>query len=711
MKEIPWAVGWCVIGAAACAALAPLEPNLLEEGLPLHVAQRLAHGELLYRDVVVFTGPLPYMALAFLFRLFGESIFVARAAVALLHGVACAALFALGSAAGGRRLGSAAAAVLASTPALGFPLWSLYFYTTLATQLSVVASWATARGVRSIGWATGAGVLVGAVTLCKQPVGVALALGGAAALAGLAPRGARARHVAAFAAGGAGVALATLAVFGARGALPALWQQTVVLPSSFDATFGSPYPNLWPPGRFVDDVRQNQAYYLPFLYMLVEGIRAAPGAAMTGAAQLLYALPLVAGVATALRRLRGPLPDAIWCHTVLLAAAATNLWPRTDWGHLVFVLPFTVVQLVLLLGDGSGRVRSTRASRAAGWAAGGVAAVCAAAAVLLSFYFPAVAGAPSWGPRIPLRPVSPTNQSPGYPLAIDYVRARIEPGETIFVPRAEPLLYFATDTRNPTPYPGVIPGLREEQEEVILRALEDVRFVLMSDIDQPLYTYYRDELPRVQEFLERRFRVAPAFTGPDTPALIVLERAADRGPTTLDLIELAAGGQRFVRGEGGRVRIASRPPPVLATRHNRRPLVLLLGAQGGGIDLPLRLPEGARFETDFGISVMRGYRHPENVRLELAVQPAGGDFENVASWPLAPEPERDTWTTVTTDLSAWSGQAVTLRLQLVPEIYVEAWRRVAWLGSPRLVTPAHPAPASAERGTPPEETRAARGTP
>ena len=31
----------------------------------------------------------------------------------------------------------------------------------------------------------------------------------------------------------------------------------------------------------------------------------------------------------------------------------------------------------------------------------------------------------------------------------------------VTVARAEPLIYFATETRNPTPYGGVIPGMRE----------------------------------------------------------------------------------------------------------------------------------------------------------------------------------------------------------------------------------------------------------
>jgi hypothetical protein len=66
----------------------PLEPNLLEEGIALHLAQRMLQGEHLFRDLASFTGPLPFELLALLFRAFGDDIFVARGAVALMQGVA-----------------------------------------------------------------------------------------------------------------------------------------------------------------------------------------------------------------------------------------------------------------------------------------------------------------------------------------------------------------------------------------------------------------------------------------------------------------------------------------------------------------------------------------------------------------------------------------------------------------------------------------------
>ena len=160
-----------MLGAAVCSLMIPLEPNLLEEGLILHVAQRMAAGEHLYRDVVSFTGPLPFELLAALFRAFGEEIVVARAAVVVLHGLACASVYAVALRAGAGPLAHVAAAGVASAPVLLFPLFSLFFHTTLAFDLSLIAAYPAVRATRSVGWALVAGAVVAGAALCKQTIG------------------------------------------------------------------------------------------------------------------------------------------------------------------------------------------------------------------------------------------------------------------------------------------------------------------------------------------------------------------------------------------------------------------------------------------------------------------------------------------------------------------------------------------------------------
>jgi hypothetical protein len=163
----------------------------VEEGLVLHVAQRLAAGEHLYRDIVCFTSPLPFEVLAALFRIFGEEIGVGRAAAAVLHGAATAATYTFVRRSGGNALAFAAATPVAAAPLLLFPLFSMFYYTPLAFWLGALAVDAASRGQRSTGWAFTAGLLVAGVALCKQTLGGALALGLLPALAAAAPPGSR----------------------------------------------------------------------------------------------------------------------------------------------------------------------------------------------------------------------------------------------------------------------------------------------------------------------------------------------------------------------------------------------------------------------------------------------------------------------------------------------------------------------------------------
>jgi hypothetical protein len=691
---LPWAaLAWAAVAAGASAAVAPFEPNLLEEGILLHVAQRIAHGERLYRDVLAFTGPLPFEALALLFRVFGESVFVGRAAVALMQGAATAAAFAIARRAGAGPLAHPAAAAYALAPLLFFPLFGIFYYTTFAFHLSVLALWAALRGERSARWAFVAGVGVAAVALCKQPIGVALAV--FAGLALLAGPG-RAARLGAFAGGGAALAAATVGALFATGTLPAALHALVVLPASLEETFEAPFPNLWPPGEFSPVVAKSQTFYLPYFYVLIQGLFVEPGPRIMLATQALYALPLAALAATALRRARGPLPRAAWLHTALLLTWLTNLYPRTDWGHLVHVLPPAVAQLCLL----AARPAAARAGHAARTgtllAAARKGTVLAAAALTLGLALGAgwalrqirhVADPHLLSRRVPLHAVSLGLRGVPVWRVIDFLERHTRPGDPIFVARAEPLIYFATRTRNPTPYPGVIPGLREEQARTIVDALGEVRYVVMSDVDQPAMTYYRDELPAVQAYLERHFRIPEELLGDEVHWLVVLEPGPDRGATALDLIERAGEARPFLRDVDGAGREAPRFTDRLSTKYNRRPLGFHLGPRGGGLDFDLELPAGAVFQADAGLWLVAGledlYRLPPRSLLRVSLG-RGGAFTPIAETPvMGGGADWRRWTPLEADLSAWAGQRVTLRIELITE-HTPAPEDLGYVGSPRI---------------------------
>jgi hypothetical protein len=677
MMALPWAL----LGATVCSLMIPLEPNLLEEGLIIHVAQRMVGGERLYRDVASFTGPFPFELLAALFRIFGEEVAVGRGALVVFHGLACASVYGVALRAGAGPLAHAAAACVASAPVLLFPLFSLFFHTTLAFELCLIAAYPAVRGVHSARWALVAGIAVACAALCKQTVGALLAVGVLAGVVAVAPPGRRIRQALAIALGGALVAGLTVAVYGARGDLLPLWRSLVVLPLSFDESFSAPYMNFWPPGEFGEVIRPNRRLYVPSLYALTSGIFDDVPRPIILLTQLLYGLPIVALAATGVRRLAGPLSPATWIHTAVLLALIANLFPRTDWGHLVFVLPPALVQLFLLAREPR---RAAGGFRVARWSAAALVLALGTGTAIAGVMIYDLSEPSRLGPHVPQRPVTSQVRSKGLSSAIRYLLRRTRPGEPIFVARAEPLIYFATGTRNPTPYSGIIPGIRAEQESAILAALEHVRYVVMSDIDQPLFLYYRDELPVVQAHLERYFRVPGDFPVSKYSWLTVLEPGPDRGPTAIDLLEIQADARAWVRDRDGVEGPPPQPAPKLATRFNRRPLLVFLGPMGGGIDFEIEIPPDAVFEADVGIAALVGkddlYEQAEQSRLEISVA-REESFETLASVHLVSTGRR--WRPLRLDLSAYGGERVILRLELVPDAPLEP-DLVAFWGSPRI---------------------------
>ncbi|HEX5068394.1 MAG TPA: hypothetical protein VFY49_19895 [Myxococcota bacterium] len=683
------ALAWGVVAACFGGLVAGLEPNLLEEGIVVHAAERMAGGEHLFRDIVLFTAPLPYELLALIFRVVGSEIAAARVAVVALQALAAGLLFACARRAGLRAGAHAVGAAMAAAPPLLVPLLSTFFYTTLAWYFAVCALAAALRGTQSRASALAAGALVGVVALCKQHTGVILAVAFVPGLWLGTPAGSRIARLRDYAAGGAIMAIATLALYALRGDLAALWRAQVELPLALSGiqSYATRFMNLWPPGE-LDPVSAGQfSLYAPSLYTTLFGFRVAPGIVVIS--QLLYALPFFALAATLVRALP-VFPRAhplVWLHGALLLAMTANLYPRPDWGHLYVALPPALVQLLLLPASAAPRTHPRERPLASAFAVG------LAGALLLGSLWTAlslrnISGDPQLGPRVPLRPVSYANRTPGLQRVMDWLLPRVTPGEPIFVPRQEPLLYFATRTKNPTPFPGVLPGLRELQEPIILPALDGVRFVVMSDLDQPAHTYYRDELPGVQAYLERHFQIPHDFPLDDYTWIFVLERGPDLGEDALDLIALRPQARGFVRDADGALRESSEPLPRLGSRQLMRPLPIPLGPHGGGVDYDLLIPPDATFRGAVGYwalaAVDHQYLHSPGGRVVASIG-RDGQFEEIAAveyndrfWPARQ------WLPLRADLSRFAGQRVTLRLELRSEQEILPEHRMSWWGSPRI---------------------------
>ena len=682
---------WAGFAALVCAAVSRFEPVWLEEGMLVHVAERLASGEALYQDVSAFTGPFPYELLAALFRIFGPELWVARGTVVLLQSLACAAAFGLGNQAGSPWQGHGAALVVALSPLLFFPFFSIFYYVTVAVGLTMLATYAAVRGQKSFVWAAVSAVVVVSIALSKQTLGLALA--GTLILTWwmIGSRERRLAPLAVFLAVAVLASLGVIGIYAVRGEFTLLVKSLVEIPLSLGDDFHVSWINFWPLGE-LSLGHGSELLYLPWIYGTTFNFFSDTPRLLIALTQALFALPFVAVGFTLFQARAGRMPQAAWFTLAALVATMTNLYPRPDWGHLVFVLPLTMMQLWLVLGPSLVLSRGFSISgRGFIWLAGPLVLVSGLmGALILRSAVPT-----DWGPRIPLWSVSHQNRSLALPRVVEFLRNRVIPGEFIFVARSEPLIYHATETRNPTPYSGVIPGGLGEQEPSILQGLELVDFVVMSEIDQPGYTYYRDELPAVQRYLERNFEIPEPFLESASDWVVVLERVADRGPAVLDLVEIEGKAKRWIRVQGTEEDGAV--PPKMATVHNRRPVAFFLGEEGGGIDFVLDLPERATFEADVGFPSLKSedflFEHPTKALITASVSLDGGAFIPIKRWRIDSirgsilkerHPMRR-WRPIRADLSPYGGRKVRLRL----EARAEAPGRpempeMSWLGSPRI---------------------------
>ena len=123
---------------------------------------------------------------------------------------------------------------------------------------------------------------------------------------------------------------------------------------------------------------------------------------------------------------------------------------------------------------------------------------------------------------------------------------------------------------------------------------------------------------------------------------------------------------------------------------NRRPLMLILGPGGGGIDFDIDVPRDAVFQAGVGLRwVGHGkgaYHHAKRSRVAVSIATADR-VETLAEAPvLEGEHEGLSWHPLEVDLSAYAGERVTLRLELTADAPLKPGRMAFW-GSPRIAVP------------------------
>ena len=675
---------YAALGALLCASVIVFEPNLLEEGLLVHFARRMAAGEALYRDVIFFTGPFPFELLALLYRVLGESVVgTGRGVIVVMAALASVATYQLVRTAGSHVMAHAAAFGMACAPILLFPLLSLYYYSTLAMYLAFFSVYAAVKSEHSNGWALLCGCLLASVVLTKQNGGLILTAGLLLVMAVHLPVRKRWVSVSWTVMGGIGVLVLTMIYYGVQGNAFRLFEALVLMPLRLGDGFSSPYINFFPIGSL--EAGLSPGKYLPWAWYNVFFDDRSASAWLVALTQFLYGLPVLAlGLAAFRLVVLRNRPAVLSYLSVLVVALWIQMYPRSDWGHLVYVLPPAFVLLLAALPVGP----LSRAPRVQVFLAAVLTLILIASSGVIWMHIEHDAEAPLAPPELAQRPVGVMMKNPDLRRTIQSLRDSIVPDEMIWVARAETGIYEAAGARNPTPYGGTMPGLREIQDPTTVAALDQVRYVVMSDADSDGNGYFRENLPDTQRYLERHFTVPESFIKAGS-TLLLLERGPDRGPTEIDLFDSQDRSRRFVRAENGDVKIFDHAIPKFETRFNRRPLWVPVAPGGGGIDFDLMIPEDAVLETSVGVGGLYGGHRPfyQVARSRLEIKVARGDsFETLLSVPYDwSDPEVALgWKHFEVDLDRFSGQRVRLRFEVVPLNSLSALG-VAWWGSPRII--------------------------
>ena len=113
-----------------------------------------------------------------------------------------------------------------------------------------------------------------------------------------------------------------------------------------------------------------------------------------------------------------------------------------------------------------------------------------------------------------------------------------------------------------------------------------------------------------------------------------------------------------------------------------------LGYWGGGIDYEFRVPEHARFEAGVGyrgmVSLEDLHVHPRRSQMVVEVG-HDGVFEEVLRQKVTDvQMGGRHWTPISTDLSRFAGERITLRLTIDASVPI-AERNLSWWASPRIV--------------------------
>jgi hypothetical protein len=521
-----------------------------DEGLLLHVAERLADGQVPYRDVYfIYTPGFQYL-LAALFKLLGTSLAVERGLLFAVHVALVLAVYSLAARLTWRPLALAAALAVMATGVTPYRTLAA-----LVTALTLVRYAETAR----LRWLAATGLLIGTSYLVGQEIGaytLAATLGYLALdwlsrpgrLAGLPQFVGRALMTVSLA---AAVVAPWVAIMARQGALEPMVTDTLRVTFLHQPRYMHvPLPPILP--LVPDDLSAQVVWGPPAYLAYVKVILYLPTICVAAAAGILGA-HLLTGRLT--RRDRAALPIAL-----LAAATMGTLAFRADYYHARQILPVVLVLLAWLLGEcrrallakaarppipptdaavtAVGRhvsnaeaddapwteTRAAREQRGARRAAGAGSIALLPLTVILAaslgetWHNQGWLSAPLATPRGTVLVDATTAADLGGLLAA--LRARTASDEAIYVAPAETAVYFLAVRANPTRFGQIVSTelevMREEEgrlQDEVVAAIEAsaVRWVVAAPMDDVNGYPFDAYAPRIARYLTQHFEPDARF--------------------------------------------------------------------------------------------------------------------------------------------------------------------------------------------------------
>lgn len=506
----------------------------MDEGHLALTASRLLDGDLLYRDIHTGIFPGIYALTAVLFAIFGEEVLVTRFAQIAVNVATVVLLWFIGLRIAPPRYAILPPLAFVGLVLLGFPVLSMFNYSSLAGLLALAALAATfryiERGTRSDGAAIG--LLVGLCLFTKQNYGglAALAIAGCILLA-RADQGLRGRSLVAVfrpivVSGGVFLlfAIGALAATGTLG--PWVDSTLLTLVGSQLEDFDNPIPPilgahpagdirfiyLYIPSALFDYLVRGDAFLgMPLEPRLV-----------SAAIRLSYGLPLallmsgLIGLALRHAGARDPVQGVVRPDITVVVFATVfffGIFPSAVFSHLIYVMA-----PVLLVGAWvASRCEAFAARRAK--VAGRVFFAAALTSVVLGLgacatipgHIRSTYSEPSQLPHVSLAVAG--DQAELHGKALRFIDACAAEGDPIFTLPILPVLYLASGHRNPVKWDLLIPGAIDEQRIVDTLERERVRCIVRQRDMNPEFRPLEQLYPTLDRYVKENYRKGRELRG------------------------------------------------------------------------------------------------------------------------------------------------------------------------------------------------------